>query len=131
MCIKPGDLIMSICATIGKPVIVEIDACIHDGFVFFDHLSEKVSSLFLLFWLKNNENYFSAQGQHGTQKNLNTRIIKNTIIPLPPLTEQKQIADILFNVNKKIEKETSQKEKLEVLKKGLMQVLLTGKVRVK
>ena len=52
-------------------------------------------------------------------------------IPIPPLTEQKKIADILSEADSKIEKEQIKKDKLEELKKGLMQQLLTGKKRVK
>ncbi len=51
-------------------------------------------------------------------------------IPIPPIPEQKEIGDILSSVDGEIEKESNHKEQLEVLKKGLMQVLLTGKLRV-
>ena len=51
-------------------------------------------------------------------------------IPLPPLEEQKQIASILSSVDNKIKKEEEYKAKLERLKKGLMQKLLTGEIRV-
>lgn len=51
-------------------------------------------------------------------------------IPLPPLSEQKRIAEILSQIDQVIEKEEKYKEKLEMLKKGLMEDLLTGKVRV-
>jgi type I restriction enzyme S subunit len=51
-------------------------------------------------------------------------------IPLPPLSEQKRIAEILSQIDQAIEKEEKYKEKLERLKKGLMEDLLTGKVRV-
>jgi type I restriction enzyme S subunit len=47
----------------------------------------------------------------------------------PPLPEQQKIASILSCIDDKLEIEKN--EKLELLKKGLMQVLLTGKVRVK
>lgn len=49
---------------------------------------------------------------------------------VPPLEEQKKIANILSSVDNKIQKKQEQKEKLEELKKGLMQKLLTGEVRV-
>ena len=52
------------------------------------------------------------------------------LIPLPPLSEQKRIAEILSQIDQAIEKEEKYKEKLERLKKGLMEDLLTGKVRV-
>lgn len=48
-----------------------------------------------------------------------------------PVTEQKKIGDILSSIDEEIEKEINHKEQLELLKKGLMQVLLTGKIRVK
>ena len=55
----------------------------------------------------------------------------NLKIPLPrQLEEQKKIAEILSTVDKKIEILRKEKEKLENVKKGLMQKLLTGKVRV-
>jgi type I restriction enzyme S subunit len=54
----------------------------------------------------------------------------NEYIPLPPLPEQHRIAEILSQIDQAIEKEQAYKEKLERIKKGLMEDLLTGKVRV-
>ncbi len=50
-------------------------------------------------------------------------------IPLPPLSEQRRIAEILIAVDKKLEQR--RKEKLERVKKGLMNELLIGRKRVK
>jgi len=50
---------------------------------------------------------------------------------LPPFPEQQKIAEILSTVDNKLELLRRKKEKLDVLKKGLMNDLLTGKVRVK
>ena len=77
------------------------------------------------------EKYYIGKGQEGTQKNLNTSIVKSTKLGLPPLPEQQKIADLLSEADAKIEKEQTQKVQLEALKKGLMQQLLTGKKRVK
>lgn len=52
-------------------------------------------------------------------------------IQIPSLEEQKQIASILSSIDEKIQQYESKKEKLQELKKGLMQKLLTGKIRVK
>ncbi|HLB69415.1 MAG TPA: restriction endonuclease subunit S [Candidatus Methanoperedens sp.] len=51
-------------------------------------------------------------------------------IPLPPLPEQRHIAEILSAVDRKLELERRRKEKLERVKKGLMNELLTGRKRV-
>ncbi len=61
---------------------------------------------------------------------LNREVALNSIVSYPPIFEQKKIAEILSSVDEEIEKEVAEKEKLEQLKKGLMQVLLTGRVRV-
>ncbi len=52
-------------------------------------------------------------------------------IPLPPVPEQKKISEILTDVDKTIEKDDEIIGKTKQLKQGLMQMLLTGKVRVK
>jgi type I restriction enzyme S subunit len=52
-------------------------------------------------------------------------------MPIPPIKEQQKIASILSNVDSQIQKQQEYKSKLESLKKGLMQKLLTGQIRVK
>ena len=52
-------------------------------------------------------------------------------LTIPPIKEQKKIATILSEIDNKIENEHNTKAELEQLKKGLLQVLLTGKARVK
>jgi type I restriction enzyme, S subunit len=123
--IAPGEIIMSICATIGKPIISAMDACIHDGFVVFRNLRREVSREFLYYFLQWKESEFAGRGQPGTQKNLNTTIVGATRIPLPGLPEQRKIAAILSSVDDAIEKTQAVIEQVQVVKKGLMQELLT------
>jgi len=61
---------------------------------------------------------------------INKKIFKELYIPLPPLEEQKKIADVLLTVDKAVELYRKEKERLSRLKRGLMSVLLTGRVRV-
>ena len=70
-------------------------------------------------------------GQGSGQPNLTVGLVQKLVIPLPPLSEQKQIASILSNIDTQIGKEKLHKSNLERLKKGLMQKLLTGQIRVK
>ncbi|WP_081423274.1 restriction endonuclease subunit S [Archaeoglobus fulgidus] len=65
------------------------------------------------------------------QANINATNLKKFKIPLPPLPEQQKIAEILSTVDKKLELERKRKEKLERIKKGLMNDLLTGRRRVR
>jgi type I restriction enzyme S subunit len=56
--------------------------------------------------------------------------MKNFLVFLPSVIEQQKIASILSNIDDKITSQEQYKEKLEKLKKSLMQKLLTGEVRV-
>lgn len=58
-------------------------------------------------------------------------LFENYKIPLPPLQEQERIAEILSEVDRKAELEKRQKEKLDRIKKGLMEDLLTGRKKVR
>ena len=66
----------------------------------------------------------------STRDSINTTILENLPIIIPPLYEQQKIASILSEVDSYIQKNQQYKEKLEILKKGLMQKLLTGQIRV-
>lgn len=97
--VKPGQLIMSICATIGEPAIVEIDVCIHDGFVVFDQYEKNLDTRFLYYFLRYWMPQFRAIGQTGTQANLNTNIVNATAIIIPPFPEQHRIVEILDTID--------------------------------
>ncbi len=128
--VYPGQIIMSICATIGEPIILDMNACIHDGFVVFDQYDEFMCPEFFIHFLRSKQSYFRSQGQTGTQANLNTNIVKDCFIGLPILTEQKNIAKCLDSHDARIRTEEQYSDKLKLQKKGLMHDLLTGKVRV-
>lgn len=66
----------------------------------------------------------------GGQPNLSAEIIKNLAIQLPSIEEQKAIADVLMKIDLNIELLEAELEQLKQQKQGLMQFLLTGKVRV-
>jgi len=123
--VKPGQLIMSICATIGEPAIVEIDVCIHDGFVVFDQYENCLDTQFLYHFLRYWTPNFRGYGQTGTQANLNTDIVGTTSLLLPPKEEQQQIAEILDTIDSTIAHTSSLIAKLKQMKAGLLHDLLT------
>lgn len=69
-------------------------------------------------------------GAGGAQPNISQDIIKNYKIAIPSRGEQQRIALILSEVDEKLDEYENRKQKLEELKRGLMQQLLTGKIRV-
>jgi len=73
---------------------------------------------------------FSMRGTTGRQR-VPKEAVENLRIPLPPYEEQEEIADILLKVDEKLEFEKKERARLEIIKQGLMDLLLTGKVRVR
>ena len=127
--IGPGDLIMSICATIGRPIICSAEACIHDGFVWFKELDERLSVEFMFYFLLMNEEFIGRQKQMGTQGNLNTDIVKKTWVPVPPRhAEQQNIVNACVVADEAVDKESRYLTKLMNLKQGLIEDLFTGRV---
>lgn len=128
--VYPGDLVMSICATVGKPIILAMDACIHDGFVLFSNFESTFNKKFLLYWLAENEGTFNNMGQPGTQVNLNTTLVGSLKSIIPTLDEQARIVKTIDRISDRISTEEKLLRKLLLKKHGLMQDLLTGKVTV-
>ena len=126
--VSAGSLIMSICATVGRPVITAIDTCIHDGFVVFDGL--QTGKRFMYYALKSIESDWGRHGQTGSQMNLNTGLINATPIDLPPIEEQTAIATLLSDLDAELAALETRRDKTRALKQGMMQELLTGRTRL-
>jgi len=75
------------------------------------------------------KHYIRSIAVGGTMPSLNTQIVSGLKIPLPPLPEQKKIAEILSAWDRAIEQVGKLIETKQRLKKGLMQQLLTGRMR--
>ena len=117
--IKKDNIIMSICATIGKPIYTLFDVCIHDGFVVFSELTQ--SKEFLYYFLEKIQKNWYRYGQPGTQVNLNVDIISSEIISLPSLAEQQKIANFLSAIDDKITVLNDKIDSSQLYKKGLLQ----------
>lgn len=127
--VPSGSLIMSICATVGRPIETRIDTCIHDGFVVFDQPS--IDQSYLYHVLAALEPAWSKHGQTGSQMNLNTGLINGCLIPLPPTeTEQRAIAQALSDVDALLATLDQVIAKKRDLKQATMQQLLTGETRL-
>ena len=127
--VSSGSLIMSICATVGRPIITSIDVCIHDGFVVLDDV--QANQLFVYYVLSSIESEWSKHGQTGSQMNLNTDLIKGTEVLFPPkIAEQSVIATILSDMDEEIAALEVKHSKAHQIKQGMMQELLTGRIRL-
>ncbi len=114
-----GSMIMSICATIGKPIYTTFPVCIHDGFVVFSELAAHKE--YIYYYLSKIEKAWYRYGQPGSQVNLNSDIVGNERIASPCIEEQIKIADFLSTIDQKIDLANSELDKVKVWKKGLLQ----------
>ena len=73
----------------------------------------------------------SSKMRGATYPAVSDKDVLNEKIPLPPLEEQKQIVKILKTIDEAIELKKKKKEKLERMKKAVMDKLLTGQIRIK
>ncbi len=136
-CSKPikvaikDDVLLSVRAPVGDVNLAPFKCCIGRGLAAIRTNKEKVEPLFLFYFLRFRHKSFVSLSTGSTFKAIKKETIENFSLPLPPLSEQKKIVEILMEVDKKLEMERKRKEKLEKLKKGLMEDLLTGKRRVR
>ena len=94
-----------------------------------DVIPEWVLFHFIGLWRKG---FFrSVAIRHVGQAAVQTKYVTNLKIPLPPLPEQKKIAEILSTADQAVEKINKARDKTQRLKKGLMQELLTKGLRQK
>jgi type I restriction enzyme S subunit len=130
--VKRGDFILSNSMSFGRPYILKIDGCIHDGWLVIQEYDQTFNIDFLYYIL----GYDTTLAQYKSMAagsgvlNLNKEIVKEVQLRIPTIEEQIAIASILINADKEIE---IQKQKLAVMqeqKNGLMQVLLTGRKRI-
>ncbi len=130
-----GDILFSKDGTIGKTFVykdMEIPLVVLSSIAIIKPIYKVLDSSFTMHVLKSNIFYKQLNGlsSGSALKRVVLKAIKEIRIPLPPLEEQKQIAEILSTVDNKLENLKEKKQYFEELKKGLMQKLLTGEVRV-
>jgi restriction endonuclease S subunit len=116
-----------------KAVLVDFDGICSTDLLVLTAQQEKTLPEFLVYVLHSSEfiKHAIATTTGTNHPRTSWKAISKFEFGFPPLPEQRRISEILFTVNKKLELEKSEKARLERVKRGLMDLLLTGKVRVK
>jgi len=100
------------------------------GFAVLSHKKMNLKYLYNFLFSQNAEKQFYTLTVGSNYPALNSNDVKNLKLPIPPLPEQKAIADCLTTWDKGIEKLSALITAKKEQKKGLMQQLLTGKKRL-
>lgn len=117
--IEKPHLLLSIAATVGKPVINYIPTGVHDGFLIFYTPLFDIEYMFQ--WLEMFRNNWRKYGQPGSQVNLNSELVRNQKIIIPSIIEQEKIARFLAMIDKKIRFEEEKLMALQQKRQGFMQ----------
>lgn len=127
----PKDVILyAMYASIGECTIAKEKVSSNQAILCIDLNKEKADLEYVYYYLNSIKDRIKLKGQQGTQSNLNAGMVRNFNIPLPPLSKQKQISRTLATADLEIQLLNQKLEFLKEQKKGLMQLLLTGIVRV-
>ncbi len=100
---EKGTLLITIAANIGDVAEVSFDFSCPDSLVAITP-QKNISSLWLRYFLTSKKQFFKSQATQNAQANINLNTIRPIKILLPPLPEQKAIADLLSTWDKAIEK---------------------------
>jgi type I restriction enzyme, S subunit len=136
--VRKGDFLLSNSMSFGRPYILNIDGCIHDGWLVLSQEREIFDRDFLYYLLSSSMvfNQFSSRVSGAVVNNLNSDKVKITLVPLPPLEEQKRIVakiEGLMSYVEKYDKAHSEVVKLnkrfpEDMQKSILQYAIQGKL---
>lgn len=126
--LKEGSLIMAMAASIGTPCILKVNGCIHDGFVVFEEYEDVLDQEFFFYFIQAFNREFVRLAPQGTQKNLNTAIIKSVPMILPPMELQKEFARAARAVEEDFELHRKCDGRLEDLFSVLMYKVFCGEL---
>ena len=136
--IHKGDFLLTNSMSFGRPYISNIDGCIHDGWLVMSILGNAFVPDYLYYLLSSPYAYhqFCGRVAGAVVKNLNIDKVAESLIPLPPLAEQKRIVAKLEQVLPLAEEYGAAQEQLdklnkelpEALKKSILQKAIQGKL---
>jgi type I restriction enzyme S subunit len=134
--LKEGDILVTKDGSIGKVAFINKltkKGTLGTGVFVIRPLQNAYLPIYMVYIMQSEffERFINVLKAGSTLSHLFQKDFMKFEFPLPPIQEQQKIAEILLTVDKKLEIETNKKAILERIKKGLMDLLLTGKIRVK
>lgn len=125
----PNSILFAMYASIGECGISTVQLCSSQAILGII-TKDSVNCEFLYYFFSIKKKGLLDIGQQGTQKNLNSDLVRSIEIPLPSLSEQTAIATVLSDMDAEISALEIRKQKTLLIKQGMMQELLTGRIRL-
>lgn len=127
--VSEGDFLLSNSMSFGRPYILKISGCIHDGWLAIQKYHQVFDTDFLYYLLSSETTLrqYQTLAAGSTVLNLNKEIVKSICVFVPPKAEQTAIAKVLSDMDALIEAQEQLIAKKRAIKQGATQELLTPK----
>ena len=127
-----GDLILSNSMSYGRPYIMNIEGCIHDGWLVIQKYDKVFYRDYLYYALSSDltMQQYVAMSAGSSVQNLNKEKVSKVVLPCPKISEQKKIAEALSSMDALIVDLQKLIRKKKDIRQGTMQMLVTGKQRL-
>lgn len=121
--VHPGDLILSNSMSFGRPYIMAIDGCIHDGWLLIRDEEKRYDLKFLCQMLGTEQMLaqYRAMAAGSTVNNLNKELVGNTEVKVPSIAEQAKIGEYFSKVDDLITLHQQKCDELRNAKKFMLQ----------
>ena len=118
--VKPGDFLLSNSMSFGRPYILQIDGCIHDGWLVLRDDDELFDKRFLYYYLSSKTTYekFKSMAVGGVVNNLNSEMVRKVEVPIPDKAEQSDVANLMDRLSKVIDNRKKELEYFDELIKA-------------
>ncbi|EPC35679.1 Type I restriction-modification system, specificity subunit S [Lacticaseibacillus paracasei subsp. paracasei Lpp225] len=117
--LKSKHLLLSIAATVGKPVQNYIQVGVHDGFIVF--MDPKFDLDFMFYFLEKYRPNWARFGQPGSQININSELVRDLVVSIPTVHEQDAVAQFIITLDNLIAATQHKVDLLKKLKQGYLQ----------
>lgn len=127
-----GDLILSNSMSYGRPYILNIDGCIHDGWLVIQKYEQTFDREYLYYALGSEQTLqqYITMAAGSSVQNLNKEKVSSVVLPCPSIPEQKRIAEVLSDMDILLTDLQKLIRKKKDIRQGAMQILVTGKTRL-
>ena len=121
--VHPGDLILSNSMSFGKPYIMGIDGCIHDGWLLIRNTYKAFDLTFLCHLLGTPQMIiqYKSLAAGSTVNNLNKELVGNTVVTIPTIKEQRVLGQYLETLDNLITLHQRKYDKLTNVKKSMLE----------
>ena len=130
--VYPGDFLLSNSMSFGRPYILGVEGCIHDGWLRLFEFQNTADDDYLYYLLSSDsvQNQYQSYAAGSGVQNLNKEVVKKVVVCLPGLPEQKAIAETLSCIDTHIANLTELIEKKKAIRDAALEDLLSGSTRL-